>query len=628
MTDEKKYTYQDKLQFIQNLYCAARQVAAESGCSWELLLAQTAEETGWGEKVLPGTNNIYNVKADASWTGESRIFNVWEKDRAGQTYWVKAPFRVYPSVLESMRDRQKFVESNHRYAAAGLFNDGIKGDPDKELAVIATAGYASDGDYVKKVKGVMYGPTMKRAVTAAQKVGCKGCLPTVNVYVLDQARAPLANTKIKATQGSQTVELMTDRNGQVQVQAALSGGPVSLQAWSEHDHTWVPIEQSVTPTTPATAITVVAPTIVVPSATELHQPPPAHAGASHPSEPASTDAPTPAPTHDMHSARTSSHAGTQTYVVQKGDTLGKIAKKHSANYRTLAHLNGIASPYFLYPQQVLVVPKPHVSGASRAAAMPGAAAVATSATAPTSASGSQASRSVPTTLGASGSAPSAHANPNSGSASAAPPAMHVSAPAPTPTVHAIRSRDAGDHPTTEALSTHHAPWMAVADSEYQLGIKRGGGVVSTEHIRDYFGATSDVHANPNRDAYCAAFVNWCLKRAGYDGNNDAWSANLARWGKSTRGNKPAYGAVAVIRFPTGGHHVTFVNGKAPPAHGQPRIATLGGNQGTGHAVTYSSLPESWVVAYRFPSDYTESDDDYDLKLMEHGGPQMSEASTR
>lgn len=85
MTDEKKYTYKDKLQFIQNLYCAAHQVAAESGCSWELLLAQTAEETGWGEKVLPGTNNIYNVKADASWTGQSRIFNVWEKDETGQT---------------------------------------------------------------------------------------------------------------------------------------------------------------------------------------------------------------------------------------------------------------------------------------------------------------------------------------------------------------------------------------------------------------------------------------------------------------------------------------------------------------------------------------------------------------
>ncbi|WP_321884743.1 hypothetical protein [Paraburkholderia bannensis] len=73
-------------------------------------------------------------------------------------------------------------------------------------------------------------------------------MPTVNVYVLDQARAHLANTKIKATQGSQTVELMTDRNGQVQV--ALSGGPGSLPVWSEHEHTWVPIEQSVTSTTP------------------------------------------------------------------------------------------------------------------------------------------------------------------------------------------------------------------------------------------------------------------------------------------------------------------------------------------------------------------------------------------
>jgi flagellum-specific peptidoglycan hydrolase FlgJ len=61
---KKEYSYEDKLNFIKSLYCQARAIAAETGCSWELILAQAALETGWGERVLPGTNNVFNIKAD------------------------------------------------------------------------------------------------------------------------------------------------------------------------------------------------------------------------------------------------------------------------------------------------------------------------------------------------------------------------------------------------------------------------------------------------------------------------------------------------------------------------------------------------------------------------------------
>jgi uncharacterized protein (TIGR02594 family) len=634
---KKEYTYEDKLQFIKTLYCPARQLADEAGCSWELLLAQAAEETGWGEKVLPGTNNIYNVKADASWSGESGVFNVPETDPVtGRTYWVNAPFRIYPSVLESLRDRQKFVESNHRYAAAGLFQDGIKGDPDKEINAIAKAHYATDKDYETKIKGVLHGPTMKRAVAKAQKEGCKGCLPTVNVYVLDAAKVHLANTKIEATQGSKTIDLLTDKNGQVQVQAALSGGPVSLQAWSEHDHKWVQIEQKVTPTTPATAITVIAPTIVVPSATELHQPPPAHAGASHPSAPAAPPA-----ASDTASLPQSQRTGTQTYTVRKGDTLSKIAKKYSTSYRKLAHLNSIASPYFLYPQQVLIVPKPHAGGDSALAGAPVASAAAAASAAASAGASPSAAASTPvaaasgqaahaaSAAGTSGAGASAHADAHSGSGAAASSA----APKPTPAVHAIHSRNEDDQPKTEALSSHHAPWMAIAEQERHVGVKRRGGAVSTEHIREYFSATVYPNADPNSTAYCAAFVNWCLQRAGYEGTKGKYNAranSFLGWGRPTRGNKPAYGAIAVVHFGPNEDHVTFVNGafRIEADGSVQNIATLGGNQGHAHEVNASHLPARLIVSYRFPIGYVESEDDYHLKTVHDDSTLMTAAGTR
>ena len=66
-----EYTYEQKIAFIKSLYCPARAVSAETGCSWELILAQAAGETGWGEKTLPGTNNVFNIKSSAQWKGSA-----------------------------------------------------------------------------------------------------------------------------------------------------------------------------------------------------------------------------------------------------------------------------------------------------------------------------------------------------------------------------------------------------------------------------------------------------------------------------------------------------------------------------------------------------------------------------
>lgn len=658
MANAKEYTYDDELEFIKNLYCPARQVADETGCSWRLILAQAAQETGWGQHVLEGTNNFFNIKADSSWHGESRSFTVEEQREDGSKYWVTAPFRVYPSMLESLRDRQKFLASNPRYAAAGLFSEGVKGDLEAEARALQSAGYATDKKYANKIAEVAGGISMKRAIERAQKAGCKGCLPTVNVYVLDQAKAHLANTKIKATQGGKTIDLVTDKNGQVQVQAALSGGPVSLQAWSEHDRKWVQIEQAVKPTTPATAITVVAPTIVVPSATELHKPPaqvqtPTPTAASHSSTPGPTPAAVVAPPSAAH---VSSHEGTETYIVRKGDTLSKIAKKYATSYRVLARLNGIASPYFLYPQQVLIVPKAHAgtsssptaapvaAGASAAAApmaagaSAAAAAPATTAPSASTVASAQAAethgKAVHTAPAASGSATPAHADTHASTHSAGGAAGETPRPKPTPEIHTIRSRDESDHPKTEALSANHAPWMTYAEEERRVGVKRKGGEVSTEHIKEYFGATSQPKADPNSAAYCAAFVNWCLQRAGYEGtkgDDNAMAYSFVNWGQPTKGNKPAYGAIAVVRFAKNVYHVTFVNGahRFDSHRHLQSLATLGGNQGKAHEVNKSHLPPSLVVAYRFPVGYEATDEDYQLALVpDDGSTSMTAASTR
>ena len=95
------YTNDDQIEFAASLYCPALMYADQTGCSWELIIAQAIQETGWGEKCLPGSNNIFNIKADPGWSGPKKRYHVREVID-GKVVWVDDEFRVYPSYAKSL----------------------------------------------------------------------------------------------------------------------------------------------------------------------------------------------------------------------------------------------------------------------------------------------------------------------------------------------------------------------------------------------------------------------------------------------------------------------------------------------------------------------------------------------
>lgn len=107
-----------QVDFIASITGAAKVASSETGLSFELMLSQAALETGWGANILPGTNNIFNIKADSSWTGSSQTFHVREMIN-GTWVWVDASFRVYPTLEAAFRDRVQFLQDNPRYKAWG-----------------------------------------------------------------------------------------------------------------------------------------------------------------------------------------------------------------------------------------------------------------------------------------------------------------------------------------------------------------------------------------------------------------------------------------------------------------------------------------------------------------------------
>ena len=75
-----------------------------------VLAAQAVLETGWGESELAKkANNLFGIKGD--YKGQSYTVRTPEQDKSGNTFYINAAFRKYPSYTESFEDRAAFFTS-------------------------------------------------------------------------------------------------------------------------------------------------------------------------------------------------------------------------------------------------------------------------------------------------------------------------------------------------------------------------------------------------------------------------------------------------------------------------------------------------------------------------------------
>ncbi|MEO0435484.1 MAG: flagellar assembly peptidoglycan hydrolase FlgJ [Pseudomonadota bacterium] len=145
--------------FLERLQPLAEEAAKRLGVDADLLLAQSALETGWGAKVLQTAStgtaqsgssfNFFNIKASSDWHGASVAHTTLEfKDGISQRE--QARFRAYSSAEESFRDYVDFVSGSPRYATAVQ----LAADPEAYIRELQTAGYATDPAYADKVLAI------------------------------------------------------------------------------------------------------------------------------------------------------------------------------------------------------------------------------------------------------------------------------------------------------------------------------------------------------------------------------------------------------------------------------------------------------------------------------------------
>ncbi|WP_394200716.1 flagellar assembly peptidoglycan hydrolase FlgJ [Shewanella waksmanii] len=147
--------FSDQQDFIRQLYPHAEKAAQQLGTTPEVLIAQSALETGWGQKVIKAkdgqpSNNLFNIKADHRWEGDKAAVNTLEFEQ-GIAVQQRADFRVYDDIKQSFDDFVSFISDGPRYQKALE----KAADPSQFIQGLQDAGYATDPQYAQKVIRVM-----------------------------------------------------------------------------------------------------------------------------------------------------------------------------------------------------------------------------------------------------------------------------------------------------------------------------------------------------------------------------------------------------------------------------------------------------------------------------------------
>lgn len=123
--------------FAQTYGPVATEVGQRIGVAPDVLLGQWGLETGWGKSVIPGTNNLGNIK-DFSGGGTRAVDNMTGSNDAYRSY-------ATPSAFGS--DFADLISRRYRGAV------GSGADASKFATALKAGGYAEDPAYVSKLAG-------------------------------------------------------------------------------------------------------------------------------------------------------------------------------------------------------------------------------------------------------------------------------------------------------------------------------------------------------------------------------------------------------------------------------------------------------------------------------------------
>lgn len=122
--------------FIAQYAPVAAQVSQQIGVAPDVLLGQWGLETGWGKSVIPGTNNLGNIKGPGVAATDNQTGS-------------NDQYRAYASPQDFGNDFANLISSNYRGAV------GTGSDAAAYGKALKAGGYAEDSGYANKLAGAV-----------------------------------------------------------------------------------------------------------------------------------------------------------------------------------------------------------------------------------------------------------------------------------------------------------------------------------------------------------------------------------------------------------------------------------------------------------------------------------------
>lgn len=134
-----------KKAFIARMVFALAEIEDMGGFFASVIIAQAAIESNWGRNSLSEKyNNYFGIKAGKSWKGPSVNMKTGEV-YDGKHVTINSNFRVYASLAESIRDRNRLLRTT-RYKTVEPATT-----PRAQAEAIRASGYCTATNYVESI---------------------------------------------------------------------------------------------------------------------------------------------------------------------------------------------------------------------------------------------------------------------------------------------------------------------------------------------------------------------------------------------------------------------------------------------------------------------------------------------
>jgi flagellum-specific peptidoglycan hydrolase FlgJ len=200
-----------KQKFIESIGQAAHNDMIKSKILASVTIAQAILESAWGKSGLATKgNNLFGIKG--TYNGKS-VTMLTSECYNGKWCKIKAPFRKYPSIKESISDHSAMLERMKRYS-------NIVGNNDYEEVChyLQKDGYATDPNYPSKLINIIDSYNLVRFDTMNEYVG-SSIVEYLNYHKMDSSlsgRKKLAKKhgiKLYAGTKAQNTKLLTILRG-------------------------------------------------------------------------------------------------------------------------------------------------------------------------------------------------------------------------------------------------------------------------------------------------------------------------------------------------------------------------------------------------------------------------------